>query len=553
MGGDLPAAFLLEEFGKMFFDFCKESGYTKILKVLGANTREFLQNLDALHDHLATIYPGMQAPSFRCTDGETGDLVLHYYSDRPGLESIVIGIVKAVAKNLHGSEVEVNVIKTKEECDHVQFSIVEKDKSNKKEDDTCHSCDMMSLEPKISPATFCRAFPFHIVFDKNMKITQTGFSLARVIPMVGNGNCLINDVFEMVRPHMEFDFNHILSHINTVYVLRSRDGIIGSDADDNANNRYENQDTSRMRLKGQMVYVPESKSLLFMCSPGVNSLDDLSRRGLFLSDIPLHDSTRDLVLLSEKFDEEYRLTQKLEFLTDKLQTMHRQLEIEKQKTDKLMYSILPPSVANELRHNRTVPARKYENVTLMFSGIVGFGKFSTSNSDARGAMKIVQLLNTVYTKFDDILQRHTDVFKVETVGDKYMAVSGLPEDSITHARSIAKLALDLMDVSKELRNPNNHLIEITIGIHSGEIVTGVIGKRMPRYCLFGNTVNLTSRTETTGVTGRINVSQYAYTYLKSGPCYDEEFHFTYRGEVKMKGKDAPMECWFLTRKLTLND
>lgn len=77
-----------------------------------------------------------------------------------------------------------------------------------------------------------------------------------------------------------------------------------------------------------------------------------------------------------------------------------------------MYSILPPSVANELRHNRPVPARKYENVTIMFSGIVGFSKFSTSNSDARGAMKIVQLLNTVYTKFDDILKRHTNVFKV---------------------------------------------------------------------------------------------------------------------------------------------
>ncbi|KAH3843075.1 guanylate cyclase soluble subunit beta-1-like [Dreissena polymorpha] len=547
----VPAAVLLEEFGKMFFDFCKESGYTKILKVLGANTREFLQNLDALHDHLATIYPGMQAPSFRCTDG-TGALILHYYSDRPGLEHIVIGIVKAVAKNLHDSEVEVKVIKTKEECDHVQFSIVEKNQSNVTDRNHNHVENQFSLAPKISPVTFCRAFPFHIFFDKDMKITQTGFSLVRVIPSVANGTCRIDSIFEMVRPHMEFSFNHILSHINTVFVLRTKEDVIDRCADDNDNNRYDNQDTLRMRLKGQMVYVPESQSLLFMCSPSVNSLDDLSRRGLFLSDIPLHDSTRDLVLLSEKFDEEYRLTQKLEFLTDKLQTMHRELEEEKRKTDKLMYSILPSTVANELRHNRAVPARKFENVTLMFSGIVGFSKFSTSNSDASGAIKIVKLLNTVYTKFDDILKSHTDVFKVETVGDKYMAVSGLPEESITHAKSIAKLALDLMDVSKELRDPNNHLIEITIGIHSGEVVTGVIGKRMPRYCLFGNTVNLTSRTETTGVTGRINVSQNAYNYLKEGPCYDQEFHLTYRGEVKMKGKAEPMQCWFLTRKLTLD-
>ena len=80
-----------------------------------------------------------------------------------------------------------------------------------------------------------------------------------------------------------------------------------------------------------------------------------------------------------------------------------------------MYSILPASVANELRHNRTVPARKYENVTIMFSGIVGFSKFSTRNSDSSGAMKIVKLLNTVYTKFDEILNTHPNVFKVITL------------------------------------------------------------------------------------------------------------------------------------------
>lgn len=277
----------------MFFDFCKESGYTKILKVLGANTREFLQNLDALHDHLATIYPGMQAPSFRCTDGQDG-LILHYYSDRPGLEPIVVGIVKAVAKNLHNSEVDVIVTQTKEDCDHVQFTITEKSEGSLISRTKKQTVDQMNMEPKISPATFCRAFPFHILFDKNMQITQTGFSLVRVIPMVARNSCRIDDVFEMVRPHMEFDFHHILSHINTVYVLRTKEGILGP-ADDNANNKYDNQDISRMRLKGQMVYVPEANSLLFMCSPSVNSLDDLSRRGLFLSDIPLHDSTRDLV------------------------------------------------------------------------------------------------------------------------------------------------------------------------------------------------------------------------------------------------------------------
>ncbi|KAI4455807.1 guanylate cyclase soluble subunit beta-2 [Holotrichia oblita] len=90
-----------------------------------------------------------------------------------------------------------------------------------------------------------------------------------------------------------------------------------------------------------------------------------------------------------------------------------------------------------------------------------------------------------------------------------MAVSGLPEPCTTHARDIAKLALDMMERRKGVMM-DGEPVRITIGIHSGEVVTGVIGHRMPRYCLFGNTVNLTSRTETTGEPGQINVSDDAY-------------------------------------------
>ena len=89
--------------------------------------------------------------------------------------------------------------------------------------------------------------------------------------------------------------------------------------------------------------------------------------------------------------------------------------------------------------------------------------------------------------------------------------------------------------------------KLTIGIHSGEVVTGVIGKRMPRYCLFGNTVNLTSRTETTGEPGHINVTEAAYNCLMENKNHDSDFKFTFRGLVLMKGRVEPMKIWFLTR------
>ncbi|XP_048756581.1 guanylate cyclase soluble subunit beta-1-like [Ostrea edulis] len=552
---ELPAADILQFFGKMFFEFCQESGYDKILQVLGGTTRDFLQNLDALHDHLATIYPGMRAPSFRCTERkEDGALILHYYSERDGLEPIVIGIVKEVAHKLHESEVDVEVINFKsKDCDHVQFAITHKDKQAKEVDSVSPGHHgMFSKMKKISPATFCRAFPFHFMYDRNMILRQTGSSLQRVIPHTSVDNCRVDSVFEMIRPHMDFEFNNVLSHINTVYVLRTKHGILDSDGLYIQTNFTEHHDISRMRLKGQMIYVPESDMMLFLCSPSVTNLDDLHRKGLYLSDIPLHDATRDLVLLSERFEADYKLAQNLEVLNDQLQQTYRELEDEKAKTDRLMYSILPISVANELRHHRPVPASKHEKVTILFSGIVGFSEFCAQHSDAEGAIMIINLLNEVYVKFDDLLKTNTDVYKVETVGDKYMAVSGLPEPCIDHARCIARLSLDMMDISNHLKDPYGNKIVITIGIHSGEVVTGVIGKRMPRYCLFGNTVNLTSRTETTGTKGKINVSEYAYRFLTSPENFDPEFEFEHRGHVKMKGKSEPMECYFMTRKVAKN-
>ena len=160
----------------------------------------------------------------------------------------------------------------------------------------------------------------------------------------------------------------------------------------------------------------------------------------------------------------------------------------------------------------------------------------------------MNLLNQVYTTFDVLTdpKNNANVYKVETVGDKYMAVSGLPEPYESHAKGIATLALDIMDLSRSI-NTSEGGVKITIGIHSGEVVTGVIGKRMPRYCLFGQTVNLTSRTETTGSPGRINVTEVTYELLQNDKNFDPSFQLEYRGEVVMKGKPEPMKVWFLSR------
>ena len=319
-------------FGGMFFDFCQESGYQNILQVLGSTTRDFLQNLDVLHDHLATIYPGMRAPSFCCSAREEdGATILHYYSEREGLEFIVIGLVKAVAKKLHRSDVNVQIYKTKDDgIDHVQFLITEKSADVENQAADLNDFEgVLSTEPKISPDSFARAFPFHMMYDRHLNIVQSGRSISRLMPKLDYQECAMTDLFTLTRPRMDFTFKNVCSHVNTVYVLSTKPGVMRTHTEEVApNGRH------TLRLKGEMVWVPEAESILFLCSPSDVNLDDLSKHGLYLSDIPLHDATRDLRLLSEQFRAQYKLTTRLEVLTDQLQQTYRELEDEKKRTDR---------------------------------------------------------------------------------------------------------------------------------------------------------------------------------------------------------------------------
>ena len=158
-----------------------------------------------------------------------------------------------------------------------------------------------------------------------------------------------------------------------------------------------------------MLLLSDGEHIIYLCSANVRDLDDLLERSLYLGDIPLHDSTRDLILLNEQYRAENDLAHKLEQMTDTLQETHRELEAEKHLTDKLVYSILPPSVANKLRMNKPVEAVKYKCVTILFSGIWDFDLFYSNNPPR----KVVALLNDLYTKFDVLAEpRGSDVYKV---------------------------------------------------------------------------------------------------------------------------------------------
>ncbi|XP_072020667.1 atrial natriuretic peptide receptor 1-like [Amphiura filiformis] len=235
----------------------------------------------------------------------------------------------------------------------------------------------------------------------------------------------------------------------------------------------------------------------------------------------------------------------MEKYTDQLEDMvderTKQLEEEKKKTDALLYQILPREIADDLKHGKPIQPESFEMVTIFFSDIVGFTKLAASSTP----MQIVMMLNTLYVGFDRILEEY-DVYKVETIGDAYMVASGLPKrNGNNHAGQVCTMALDLLSFMRTFKidHKPDHKMQLRCGIHTGPVVAGVVGEKMPRYCLFGDTVNYASRMESSGLALRIHISPECREVLLKLGGFDLEL----RGEVAMKGKGT-ITTYFLRGK-----
>ncbi|XP_032354618.1 retinal guanylyl cyclase 1 isoform X2 [Camelus ferus] len=230
-------------------------------------------------------------------------------------------------------------------------------------------------------------------------------------------------------------------------------------------------------------------------------------------------------------------------LEDLIRERTEELELEKQKTDRLLTQMLPPSVAEALKMGTPVEPEYFEEVTLYFSDIVGFTTISAMSEP----IEVVDLLNDLYTLFDAIIGSH-DVYKVETIGDAYMVASGLPQrNGQRHAAEIANMALDILSAvgSFRMRHMPEVPVRIRIGLHSGPCVAGVVGLTMPRYCLFGDTVNTASRMESTGLPYRIHVNISTVRILCA---LNEGFQTEVRGRTELKGKGAEDTYWLVGRR-----
>lgn len=210
----------------------------------------------------------------------------------------------------------------------------------------------------------------------------------------------------------------------------------------------------------------------------------------------------------------------------------RSAQQEQARADQLLLNILPSPIAAEMKQGRRTIAETHADVSVLFADIEGF----TALAARLPCHALVQLLNQVFTAFDQLCERH-GLEKIKTIGDNYMVVGGLPLPHEGHADAMAAMALDMQAWMREFRSPEADGMALRIGMHSGPVVAGVIGTKKFIYDLWGETVNIASRMESHGIAGRIQVSEALARRL------EPRFHVQQRGSLLLKGVGAMTTYW----------
>ncbi|KAF7259154.1 hypothetical protein EG68_03625 [Paragonimus skrjabini miyazakii] len=442
---NIPEDDIKHETGRMFVAFVASKGYQNLLSVLGRELRDFLNGLDNLHEFLRDTFPKIRPPSFFCVNESGSGITIEYRSQRQGFVPFFIGWMEEMSKVIYNTEMKITIVG---EIDNAKTrgTILRLHFNNK-------AFQAKAGDFLVPNRVFFETFPFNLVFNRGLILIHIGQSLRNALPELCGKR--LNDVFSISRPLIELNWDSIMLHTNTIFELVSAesDRMLGRKKLQRTDSQEDQANSSGLKLRGQMIFMQEWDALAFLGTPIMSNVNAMWEMGLFLNDLCMHDSSREMVLAGEQQAAELKLA----------------LE------------------------------QTFEDMTLLLSDVVGF----TSICSGLDPLGVVSLLNRLYGCFDGLTEKHK-VYKVETVGDAYLIASGCPVRTHLHAALIAEVALDMVESVKMVKDESKdppESVRIRVGVHTGAVVAGVVGVKMPRYCLFGSTVAMTELMEQTGADG----------------------------------------------------
>ncbi|EGD78967.1 guanylate cyclase [Salpingoeca rosetta] len=564
------------EAGGFFLTGILESGYGHALRTLGDDFFTMLQNLDSLHESFLPSFPKMRTPSIRPTRNPDGTMTIHYYSDSVGLAPFMMGALKACALRIYDLDIDIRHRTKKGAGDnHDVFHVFMDPRGfgiEKEVDETVNNMCNLTLSGSLTNDLF----PWHFAVGRDLNVTSVGKHLGSRLkePPVGRP---AKAIFKIVNPvDVTFDFETLasldgVSCLFKIDVKHLRDpafataGTPGSvhsvslgaashtssqradacpfsgnssmassnmsskrsSALSFASHRF-NMRAEHIKLHGQVTYHADSDCVVFFGTPALRSLEEMEAQRIELSEMPLHSHGREYLYGSMFQSASAKNSNEVDKKLAELDQSMAEVQHKKKEIDSLLHSILPPTVAGSLARGEIPPAERYQHVTVLFSDIAGF----TNISSDVPATEVMDMLHELFLKFDDLADKH-GCYKVETIGDAYMVAAGCPEKCEDHALRVARLAIDMVRTAQSVLSPlDGEPIRIRVGLHSGPLMAGVVGRARPRYCLFGDTVNVASRMESNGLPGCIQTS---YRFTQALPP-DHPLEIVARGHIDIKGK-----------------
>ncbi|XP_076255247.1 soluble guanylate cyclase 89Db-like [Rhynchophorus ferrugineus] len=537
-------------FGKCFIRFTAKFGYDATVRATGRYFTEFLESVDNIHHQFSFTYPKMKSPSMYLTEIDENGCVLVYRSSRTGYTHYIMGVLEQCAKDFFKLKLNIKVLEEASSATGsrkyvlVHFRL---DFKNQPYMIQKQSKENISRFAKLSPFScdlFVTLFPFSVLLDRNLNIIAVGENYG----MIWNPDNLcinkpVGHYYRLRRPKgISLTWKNLMNLQAVVFEMECNRGygtydvaVVGDEIKDID---ISNPPTKNfLLLKGQMKFISDINGIIFLCSPIINDIGELNLQSLYLNDLNSHGLSREMVLAGWQHNSKLQtMFDKAEQNTEELEQSLELLDQWKKRSDELLYSMIPQAIADRLRSGTSAldTCESFSSVTILFCELVGL-----QSQTVKETMGVVTTMNAAFSAFDKLMDTF-NVYKVETVGQVYMAACGAPERRKNHADIVATVAINMVKAAKEIKTPTGQGVDVRIGIQSGPAVAGVVGIKVPRYCFFGDTVNTASRMQSSSEPGKIQISTDTKDLLP-----ENKFKLEPRGYVKIKGKGDMFTYWLI--------
>jgi guanylate cyclase soluble subunit alpha len=434
----------------------------RAFRSLGGNMKELIASLDGVYDVLKLQEEDVTDTGFVCASENE----LIFTSDRICVAHVLLGSLQKLSKKLFGYECTVTMELMEGPVQRFRYLLKVKDEKVE-----ISAARVVSSDPKdlqMTNSTFCQFFPWHFIMNEQLELVQIGTAFSKLFKNHLNTTRAVTNFFRFRRPvGLKLEFNEIAKRTNTPFLLTLRAP-------------RQNFAAKGLEIKGQMVFCPGTKenTLMFIGSPFIDGLAGLTTNGLFLSDIPLYDATREVILVGEQARAQDGLKRRMDKLKKEVEEGHEgnfvsiaviiinilyfvffstneAVSKERKKNVSLLQLIFPDEIAEKLWLGKQVDAQSFPEVTCLFSDIVGF----TSICSTAKPLQVIDMLESLYKVFDELCGVF-DVYKVETIGDAYCVAKGL-EDRVSSrfdAHRVAFMAMKMIETcSKHVTHSGNYI------------------------------------------------------------------------------------------------